>query len=186
MAKSSLLNHLYLACFSKPSHERIIHREIRRLRARSIVELGVGMGRRSMRMIGTALRYASDQEIRYTGVDLFEARASSCPGMTLKGAYRILRECGVKAQLIPGDPFSALARNANQLQNTDLVVIGADQDVVSLSKAWFFLPRMMTAQTTVFLESFDDRHNKPQFHRLQHQEVVKLAAFAKHQGQRAA
>lgn len=186
MPKSSLANYLYLAYFSQPSHERSIYRDIRRLRRKSIVELGVGMGRRSERLIRVAQGFSGKNEVRYTGIDLFEARPSSCPGMTLKRAHRVLRTGGGRVQLIPGDPFSALSRRANQLHATDLVVIGADQDARSMARAWFYLPRMLSVNARVFLESYDERHGKMRFHRLDLGEVTRLAESAKRQSQRAA
>ena len=56
-------------------------------------------------------------------------------------------------QLIPGDPHSALARSANSLQNTDLVIISAGHDEQSLASAWFYLPRMLHAGSAVYVES---------------------------------
>ena len=40
------------------------------------------------------------------------------------------------------------------LANTDLIIISADQDEESLAKAWFYVPRMMHAQTLVYREQF--------------------------------
>ena len=52
-----------------------------------------------------------------------------------------------------GDAFSALSRTANVLaNNTDLIVISADQDADSLAKAWFALhgrtPRSSVSRST--------------------------------------
>ena len=57
-----------------------------------------------------------------------------------------------KIQVIPGDPLSALARSANGLQSTDLLVIAADQDTQSLANAWFYVPRMLHDKSLVLLE----------------------------------
>lgn len=150
---ASRLSYCYLAYLSQPSCERILYRAIRRNRVRSIVEMGVAMGRRSKRLIQVAQRYQDQGTIRYTGIDLFEDRASHTPGMTLKRAYRTFRQLGVRAQLVPGDPLSALARTANLLvANVDMLVIGADQDQVSLSQAWFYLPRLLHSDSLVFVE----------------------------------
>jgi predicted O-methyltransferase YrrM len=146
---------LYLALLSKPPHERAIFKTIRNLRANSVVEFGVGLGLRSQRMITMLRRNHDADDVHYVGIDLFEARAAGSPGMTLKQAHRSLAETGVQIRLVPGDPFSALARTANELTGTDLVVIGADQDSASLREAWFYLPRMLHDQSLVLIEQAD-------------------------------
>jgi hypothetical protein len=52
-------------------------------------------------------------------------------------------------QLVPGDAFTALARTANALADTDLIVISADQDAAALDLSWFYLPRMLHAASQV-------------------------------------
>jgi hypothetical protein len=83
---------------------------------------------------------------------LFEAREARHPGLTLKEAYTQLRPLGAKVQLVPGDPFSALARVANSSVGTQLLIISADQDAASLARAWFYVPRMLAEQSQVFVE----------------------------------
>ncbi len=73
-------------------------------------------------------------------------------GLSLKEAHRSFKTLGVAIQLVPGDPFSALARTANALREIDLVLISADQDAESLDRAWFYLPRVLHATSVVFLE----------------------------------
>ncbi len=152
MKRTSLVRMLYLTAVSKPDHERAIYRCIRRLKANTVVEFGVGTGVRSRRLMTMLLRYHEPQDVQYVGIDLFEARPSATPGMTLKQAHRLLSETGGSVRLVPGDPFSALSRTANSLTGTDLIVIGADQDRESLQAAWFYLPRMLHDQSLVMLE----------------------------------
>ena len=59
---------------------------------------------------------------------------------------------GIAAQLVPGDPFSALSRAANSLRDIDLATISADQDPAALERAWFYLPRVLHATSLVFQE----------------------------------
>ena len=68
---------LYLCYFSKPIADRPVYRAIRRHRARKIVELGVGDGRRAMRLIEVARRASPSTDILYVGMDLFEGRSGS-------------------------------------------------------------------------------------------------------------
>src|SRR5438105_3066916 len=124
---ASRIKYVYFAYFSQPAADRAIYRAIYRGRARKIVEIGVGMGQRSARMVNLAKCRHRSAEVRYTGIDLFEARAAGTQGLPLKQIHRLLTASGVRARLVPGDPYSALAQVANSLQGTDVVVISADQ-----------------------------------------------------------
>lgn len=177
MAAASLLKSLYLVYFSHPAHERPLYRAVRRRPTRRIVELGLGEGRRSQRLIELAQRDAGSSQISYTGADLFEMRpAGAQPGLTLKEAYRRLRPTGAKISLLPGDPFASLSRGANNLLGTDLLIVSADQQGEALERAWFYVPRMLHAESDVFLElptkSSDAR---PAFRRMTLDEIDALA-----------
>lgn len=121
---------------------------------KSIVEMGVGNGQRAMRMLEIASLHGPLSEIRYTGIDLFEAnRDPTIPSLPLKEAHRVLKATGAKVQLLPGDPFMALSRAANSLAGTDLVLISASQDADALARSWFYLPRMLHGSSQVFLQT---------------------------------
>jgi hypothetical protein len=131
-----------------------------------------------------ALAVRPDDEIRYAGIDLFEARAASQPGLTLKAAYKLLRQVPVQSQLIPGDPFTALARVANNLTGTDLLVIAADQDPQQLARAWALVPRMLHDNSLVFLERTTQKQRC--FDLLSRSELDALIMASKRQGRVAA
>jgi hypothetical protein len=156
LAAISSLKYIYFAYFSRPACDRAVYRAIRRQRVRRILAIGLGSGERAVRMIRTAQRYHAAAEVRLTALDLFEARSASDPaGLSLKQAHRLLTATGARVQLVPGDPFTALAHCANALQNTDLVILAAGLAPDSLARAWFYLPRMLQAGSLVFEESFD-------------------------------
>ena len=153
MAATSYLRALYLAYLSNPAVDRPIYRAMRRGKVRGILELGIADGGRARRMIEVAGRYCPLKEIQYTGVDLFEGRSSADgPGMTLKLAHRLLRATAARVRLIPGDPHSALARWANALGPVDLLVVSPRLEPESLAKAWFYVPRLLHAESLVFQE----------------------------------
>lgn len=152
---------LYLTHFSKPIADRTVYRAIRRLRPRSILEIGVGSGKRSLRMIGQWQMLDPTVELRYIGIDQFEARPKSEPGgLTLKEAHSQLRATPAKVQVVPGDPLSALSRVANSLKEIDLVIIAHDQQGESLDRSWFFLPRTLHANTLVLQEVLEGEGEK--------------------------
>lgn len=173
MNHTSFLKFAYLTLLSKPSHERAVFQTIRHLKPSSIVEIGVGLGVRSTRMIAVAQRYRPEETIRYVGIDLFEARTQFGTGLPLKEAHKRLKATGANVRVIPGDPLSALARTANGLQSTDLVVIAADQDTQSLTNAWFYLPRMLHDKSLVLIE--DTSGQRHRYRQLNSAEVENLA-----------
>ena len=106
-----------------------------------------------MRMIEIASRFHSLPDIRYAGIDPFEARsAMDGPGVTLKMAHRLLHATGARVQLIPGDPFAGLSRKANSLGRVDLLVVSSRLDPRQLAKAWFYVPRLLHEQSVVLIE----------------------------------
>jgi hypothetical protein len=142
-----------LANISKPAEDRPIYQELLKGKARKILELGVGLGERSARLIETTARSFDPREIHYTGIDLFEARdADQGPGLSLKAAHRKLTPTGAHVRLVPGDAFSGIAQVANALGQVDLVVISGCQDRALLDQAWFYFPRMIHAATPVFVQ----------------------------------
>ena len=134
---------------------------------RKIVELGVGSGQRAVRMIEVARLASPRQDISYVGMDLFEGRSESDgPGLSLKAAYQFLRGVGARVQLVPGNPTESLVRTANSLGKIDLLIMPAELDSPSPSRAWFFVPRMLHQRSVVFVEQAADNgqralHVKP-------------------------
>ena len=170
---AGFLKSTYLRYFAKPVHDRRLFSLIHRHQIDSIVELGVGTGVRAVRMIELAQRHAA--EVRYAGIDLFEARPDAEQGMSLKQAYKTLRATGAKVQLVPGDPFSSLARAANSLMGTQLLLISADQDEQSLERAWFYIPRILAPQPLVLIERKGVDQAKPKYEQLTPAEIDALA-----------
>lgn len=177
VAAASLLKSLYLAYFSKPVYERPLYRAVRRRPLHKIVELGLGTGRRASRLIELTQRGAGADRVGYTGVDLFEMRPTGAAGgLTLKEAYRQLRPSGAKVSLLPGDPFSTLSRGANNLLGTDLLIVSADQQGESLERAWFYVPRMLHANSLIFLEvPAKSADTQPSFRQMTLEEINTLA-----------
>ncbi|MBN2290913.1 MAG: hypothetical protein JXM70_00725 [Pirellulales bacterium] len=153
MSVSKYIKITYRSYFSQPASDRVIFKAIRRLKAQRILECGIGNTQRARRIIETAQLVSPDVEINYTGIDLFEARtAADGPGVSLKLAHRQLSTTGAKIKLIPGNPLSAFTRAANSLGNTDLVIISARQNPSEMSAAWFYVPRILHANSILFEE----------------------------------
>ena len=153
MTPAGLLRTAYLTHLSQPLQDRRIYKAISQRNIRSILEIGIGMGIRASRMLELAARQHAPSDLRYVGIDLFETRPGNERGLTLKATYRLLASTGVSVRLLPGTPYDALSLAANGLGAIDLVIIGADQEVASLSKAWFYFPRVLHKDSLVFLEA---------------------------------
>jgi hypothetical protein len=146
------LHYLWLAYLSKPKGDRALFRLIKKHPIQSLVELGVGDASRAERIIDFARQFVPNGEFSYTGIDLFEGRPAPQHGISLKEAHGRLKRLDAKVKLIPGDPFSALARSANGLTGTDMVLISRDTDEESLERAWFYLPRMLHEKSLILTE----------------------------------
>ena len=172
MVRLSFFRKLYLFSLSRPKQNRLLYRTIHQGAVQRILELGVGDGERALGMLEVAAAGHDPKLLRYTGLDLFEARtAAAGPGMTLKEAYRRLKPAGVKLQLLPGDPFSALSQAAHSLGQFDLIVIGASAAGEAMNRAWFYVPRLLHAKTKVFVES----RKAPEFRLLSVAQIERLA-----------
>ena len=186
MSATNLLKYLHLAYFSRHKTERPLFRIIRKLQAGHLVHIGVGTGELAQQMIELAARNTRREKVRYTGIDLFEMRPAENPGLTLKRAYRLLKSLPAKTQLVPGDPYSAIARVANSLPDNDLVLISSDQDMTSLQLAWFYLPRMLHDQSLVLIEDPEHEHAEDGYRVLDIAAVRQLASQSGLQRRRAA
>jgi hypothetical protein len=148
MKPLSNFRYYLLTLFGKPACDREIYKTIRKFKIQSIVEIGLGDGKRAETMIQVAQKFSDSSAIRYTGIDLFEARETE-PKLPLREIHKKLTSTGAKCQLVPGDVDSAIARIANSHLRTDLIVISADDPSQRLEAGWFYFPRMLHATSLV-------------------------------------
>jgi hypothetical protein len=182
---ASRVAQLLLAYFSRPASDRPLYRAIRRHRFVSIVEIGLGSAQRALRLIKAARSSDPAVKVLYTGIDLFELRSPTAgERLSLKDAYRKLNGRGARVRLLPGDPGTVLAGQANNLTGTDLLIIADGQDQESLRRAWFYVPRMLNDRSQVYVESRNAESGLATLSRLSIAEVRKRAAAAT--GRRAA
>ena len=175
----SMLNRfrrLYWCYFSKPQAARTLYRAVCRTRAISIVELGITDPDRSLRLIQLATGFSPDRPVCYTAIDPFDARREGQSPLTLKGAHRLFSATSAKIKLVPGLPEESLGSVANTLLDTDLVVFAHDVAVDPAARLWFFLPRLLHAQSRILRHgrpSEEDLH--PAFSEIEHAEIARLA-----------
>lgn len=186
MSVGSLVRSAYLSYFSQPAADRPLWKAIKGRPIRSIVELGVGLGGRTERVLEVAAWRRDCLPLSYCGIDLFDARPSDQPPLTLKQAFHGLRATGATIRLVPGEPAAALSRTANALTGTDLLLIAVRPSAESLGEAWWFVPRMIHPQTLVFLQDVSHGAGREAWKQLSPQEVENLAARAGRGRRRAA
>jgi hypothetical protein len=190
LSVGSLLRSSYLLYFSKPAGDRALYQAISKQSVRSLVELGLDLSGRTERILEVVSWKGAHEPIRYTGIDLFDARPLPAPRLPLKQAFTALRKphsgLTLNVQLVPGDPASALARVANSLARTDLLVIHASQDQESLARAWAWIPRMLTSSSLVLVEGPAQTSGPSSWRKLTLPEVHQLAAQAGANKRRAA
>jgi hypothetical protein len=186
----SLIRSSYLLYFAQPAADRALYWAVKGKPIRAIVELGIGLGetahQRTERVLEIAGWRRACLPLAYTGIDLFESRPTHQPRLTLKQAFHDLRATGASTRLVPGDPYTALARTANSLTGTDLLIISADLDAESLSQAWRFVPRMIHPQTLIFQQDARPGLGKETWRQLKNDDVHQLAAAANRAIRRAA
>lgn len=140
----------WLGRLSRPANERVVYRHVLRVGPARILEIGLGTLVRTERLLRAAARATG--EVVYVGLDRFEGRGvTDPPGVSLKQAHQRLASLG-RVRLVPGNADTSLARLCNQLGQFDLVLVSADNDERHLERAWFFLQRLLTPQTTILVE----------------------------------
>ena len=178
MSVGSLLRSSYLLYFSQPAAERAIYQAIQRHPIRTIVEIGIDLAGRTRRVLEIAGWQKPAHTLHYTAIDEFDARPKTHPPLLLKHAFAELRGPTVRLQLVPGDASSGLARVANSLARTDLLIVSNLFDRESLRNAWVWVPRMLTSSSLVFVEEANQKGGQAAWRRLTLADSEKLAKEA--------
>ena len=171
MKPLSTLGYINLSMLAKPVCDREIYKTIKKYKFRSFVEIGMANGTRSQNMIRVAKKFGVATNVRYTGVDEFDARGESQEPLSLIEMHKNLKAMDVKTQLVPGDVKSAVARIANSHVRTDLIIISAGVDVEALKASWFYFPRMLHSASIVMVQ----KSAGAGFRRLNRMQIEKLA-----------
>ena len=156
MSALSKLKYFKLAFLSKPKCDRLVYKSIAKHRYESIVEVGIQSLERTKNMLRVAQKFGIGGQIKYTGIDLFDGRPEGELSLPLKTVHQSLKPLGAKIQLAPGDPLQALNRIANSHLRTDLIIVSPETDATALEQAWFYVPRMLHANSTVLIRSPQD------------------------------
>ena len=177
MSMINRLQRLYWVYFSKPKSSRILYRAVRDLRATRIVEFGVADPKRSLQLIKMAVgMHQGTAQVSYTAIDLFDARPRIQSPLSVKQAHRFFASSGAKVQLVPGSMSEGLARTANTLLGTDLVIFAEEAAAVSDSRLWFYLPRLLHSESHVLQAHSVAEDREPTFCKLARAEIEQRVA----------
>ena len=89
MSAKHFFDSVHLVWFSQPKCDRSFYRLVKKQRICKVVEIGLSSLARSQRLIRMSKLAANgEREVRYTGIDQFEARPTEQPAVTLKAAHR--------------------------------------------------------------------------------------------------
>ena len=153
MAKYGLLRRVWLTRFSQPAGERTIYRHALKAAPKRIIEMGLGTLGRTERLLGLVRGVHPGVDLHYVGLDRFEGRLpDDPPGVTLKQAHQRLHGLA-RVQLVPGNVDTSLSKLCNHLGAFDLVLISGDNDPRYVDRCWFFIQRIVTGESAIFVES---------------------------------
>ena len=157
MKPLSTLGYYQLAFMSKPATDRMIYQLIKKNKFQSFVEIGLGTGDRCQQILRVAGKF-SEKPIRYTGVDLFDARPANA--LKLIDMHKTLKAFNAKTQLVPGPVGPSIERIANSHLRTDMIVVSPSTQRIELENVISFFPRMLHANSLVLLQFKPDQKMK--------------------------
>jgi hypothetical protein len=151
MAVGDLFRYAARAFFSKtaPTPEKQLLRIAKQHTIRRIVEVGIDSVDSTAQLLDALVKQAKDAPVKYTALDLFDARPDGTPTTPLVGVYRRFIATGAKVRLTPGDLAPSLCAEANSLADTDLLLLSREASDEALVHAWFYVPRMCHPGTLV-------------------------------------
>lgn len=122
---------------------------VRGIRARSVLEIGVGDGSRALAVLETLSK--AGQQASYIGIDEFEMAGT----VTLKQVHQTMRAQGIRPQLFPGTAERGVMRVAHTIGTVDLILI-AEGPRDAQSQAAFGLMNRICHENTVVLMQQDE------------------------------
>ena len=163
-----------LRWFSKPSWDRSLYQVIKLEKPKSILEIGLSSIERTLNLIQIAQQASPEIELKYSGIDLFEARSAGRQTIKLKDAHCQLQKTKAKVRLMPGEFHDCLPRYANQVGKHDLVIVTTVADAATYGPAWYFVPRMLDDSGLLLLR--DCSRKEQPYKILSSEKIARMAA----------
>lgn len=149
MKPLSTLGYHYLTLLSKPAADRTVYQLIKKNKFQSFLEIGMGTGDRCQQILRVANKF-SNKPVRYTGIDLFDARPEGT--FKLIEMHKKLKAFEAKTQLVPGPVGPSIERIANSHMRTDMILISPGTPKSELDSVMSYFPRMLHANSLVLLQ----------------------------------
>jgi len=127
-----------------------VYQQIKKNKFQSFVEIGLGTGDRCQQILRVADKF-SEKPIRYTGIDLFDARPENA--LKLIDMHKTLKAFDAKTQLVPGPVGPSIERIANSHLRMDMIIISPSTQRSELESVISFFPRMLHASSLVLLQT---------------------------------
>lgn len=141
----------YLLHLARPSHLRLLYRQVHAHPPRSLMEFGVEV-RRTLTLLQIICQMSGGKFPRYIALDEFESSSVRDP-VSLKGLYRTLRRLGVEPRLLPGRPEAVLPVWANHIRDVEVLVIWKENQLPTDNRLWLFIPRMLAPDGQIWCET---------------------------------
>lgn len=151
MSRPSWFQKIYWSHFAKPVSERELAKYLLTHPVSSVLEIGVGDGSRLQRLAKLVQLEPGAQQLRYIGVDEFEAAQDGRHHLSLKQAHQLANQLGFKASLLPGTAPQAIARVAHKFGSSDLIIVdgGLDPDSPTSGELGSWMNRIAHSKSAI-------------------------------------
>lgn len=144
--------------YHEPSRYKNLYSTIKKIKPKSIVEVGTWNGKRAVKMIECAQKY---NDVTYYGFDLFEDLTQdkyieelSKKPPTMDEVLELLNATGAVIKLYKGDTIETLKTASDQLINVDFVYIDGGHSVETIQNDWNSVEKLMHNETMVIFDDY--------------------------------
>lgn len=151
----------YYEKYQAPKRYSNLYQEIKKLKAKSILEVGTWNGRRALKMIDVA-KHSSSEPVTYVGFDLFEGLTDemykyeiSKKPPTKKQVEDLLNTTGANIKLVKGNTLETLP-NYLETNDTkfDFIFIDGGHHVETVKSDWQCVSKLMHKDTVVIFDDY--------------------------------
>ena len=135
--------------------------EVRRVKPKNIMEIGVWTGERARKMIEIAKKYHPSSSVHYYGFDLFERmdedkysrEVSKQPPTQFSIEFK-LNTTGASIHLFKGDTTETLPDLEGKLPKMDLVFIDGGHSLETIANDWQCTSRLLHPSSVVIFDDY--------------------------------